>query len=361
MKLTGHPDRAGEIRYQTGVTATAIKTEQGLQWDILWESDGLIRRTDRLSHISHWSSAKWGLRRAVTAKPLTLVKAAAHTGVLFGPDTSNNNWNNDSQVTQFVNALPGEGFSWVEAKCSEGAYYQDPYWQTTLQACRAAGIPCIPYHYVTTDNPARQAQTFTANGGGNIAMLDFEANSGDINNFWAVVNAFNAAGIQVVLSYIPRWYWSEIGSPDLSKVPGLISSAYPTTAEGYASTLYAEAGNEGWQPYGGATPIFWQFTDAANIDGISVDCNAYQGTADQLAALFNLGTQPVTQPSQSTPPNPAITKPADEAGQVSALFDQEFARYPFLNNNTAIEALGAIGAALKIPGYSNPIAPPAGT
>lgn len=221
---------------------------------------------------------------------------------LYGPDVSNNNWGSQSACVAFMDALPGEGFSWVEAKVSEGNYYQDPYWAPTLAACRALGIPCIGYHYVTTNDPTSQAATFVGNGGGAVVMLDFEANSGDINNFWAVVTAFNAAGVQVALSYIPHWYWQEIGSPDLTGVPGLIASDY-VSGSGYASALYPGDTSGYWFSYGNATPAILQFTDAAVIDGISVDANAFVGTADQLAQL--LGATPTTPPP--TPPTPGGT------------------------------------------------------
>jgi len=277
---------------------------------------------------------------------------------LFGPDVSNNNWSSTAQVVQFVNSLPGQGFSWVEAKCTQGAGYQDPYWQATLHACQAINVPCVGYHFVTTDDPVAQAQNFVANNGGSTAMLDFEAGAGDITNFWAVANAFNSAGVTVVLSYIPNWYWQEIGSPDLSNVPGLISSAYPSTAQGYASDLYTSGGGdsgEGWAPYGGATPVMWQFTDAANIGGFIVDCNAFQGTSTQLGQLLN-----PTAPAAPTPTPGAFMALSDQQqadmynavmGIASLISDVDtqlrgpnFAGWPQLGENAAAEHLTIVDA-----------------
>lgn len=233
---------------------------------------------------------------------------------LFGPDLSNNNWSSTGEVAGWLDAcFHREGFSWMEHKVSEGNYYSDPYWPVVRDWCAANNVPCIGYHYVTTNDPTSQAATFKNNGGGNVAMLDFEANSGALGNFWAVVNAFNAAGITVTLSYIPRWYWQQIGSPDLSTVPGLISSAY--FEEGtYASTEYADAGGDqgsGWAPYGGATPVIWQFSDGAIIDGKSVDANAFKGTIDQLQTLL------AGSPTDNTPP------PSTGSGPFMALTDQQ--------------------------------------
>jgi len=212
---------------------------------------------------------------------------------LYGPDTSNNNFRSAGAATAFVSELPGQGFSWIEQKVSEGHYYHDPYWPVISRWCRQNNFPCIGYHYVTTDSPQSQAQTWLSNNGGNYAMLDFEANSGDINNFWSVVNAFNAAGVTISLSYIPHWYWQQIGSPDLSEVPGLIASNY-VNGTGYASNLYPGNDSARWAPYGGATPQLLQFTDAARIGSLSVDCNAFRGTTDELTALLHPGVRSET-------------------------------------------------------------------
>jgi GH25 family lysozyme M1 (1,4-beta-N-acetylmuramidase) len=208
---------------------------------------------------------------------------------LYYPDVSNNNWGTFDDATNFLSQLKPEGFSGVVHKVSEGSYYADPFWTTVREWCENNDLPWLGYHYVTTDNPSAQAATWVANNGGPFAMMDVEANSGDLVNFWAVVNAFNAAGVNVTLAYIPQWYFDEVGG-DLSLLAAngvaLVSSAYPAGA-GYASSIYAEAGagtGEGWAPYGGGQPVAWQFTDEALIAGITVDCNAYQGT--DLNQLF---------------------------------------------------------------------------
>jgi lysozyme len=276
---------------------------------------------------------------------------------LYGVDVSNNNWVSVSAAQTFIASLPAQGYSWVEAKVSEGDYYTDPYWPATLAACQTANIPVVGYHYaIAADPPAAQVQTFVGNNGGNTVMIDFEANSGDINDFWALVNAFNAGGVQVVLSYLPQWYWSEIGSPDLTNVPGLISSSYFQSGT-FGSVEYNDAGGDsgpGWNAYGGATPVIWQFTDGDIVDGFSVDGNAFKGTQDQLQTL--LTGAPVTQPPASPTTNPpAIPMPANQMDQVVNVWGQLLTRWDFLGGNTPVEALGAIGAALKIPGYSNPL------
>lgn len=188
-----------------------------------------------------------------------------------------------------VRRLAAEGFSWIEAKVSEGDYYTDHTWPTVRDAATQAGIPIIGYHYANAScAPAAQVQTWLGNGGPNVCMLDFEDHSGTISDYWTLVNAFNAAGVTVALSYIPQWYWEQIGSPDLSQVPGLIASNY-LGGTGFASDLYAAAGGDsghGWAPYGGASPVMWQFTDRASVAGMSVDADAFKGSQSDLVALL---------------------------------------------------------------------------
>jgi hypothetical protein len=218
---------------------------------------------------------------------------------LFYPDCSNNNWSSTQDAINFLEQLVPEGFNGMCHKVSEGNYYEDPYWPPVQQWCQNNNLPLIGYHYVTTDDPASQAQTWQGNNGGTPAMLDWEENGGDLSNLTAVVEAFNAAGITVQVGYYPQWYWSQQGGGNLSSLANaLVSSAY-ADGSGYASTIYTNSGGNsgaGWEPYGDATPAAWQFTNSADIAGFTVDCNAYLGTA--IRVLF--GTAPTPAPDSST-------------------------------------------------------------
>ena len=205
---------------------------------------------------------------------------------LFGCDISNNNdgGTNTIDLTEIIN----EGFSWIEAKVSEGNHYRDPDWPRIRDFCKVSDIPYIGYHYVTTDPPAQQAATWVANGGGPNAMLDFELNSGDISNFWAVLNAFRNVGVTVRLSYIPHWYWQQIGAPDITNAPGLVASNY-VVGTGYAAQLYPGDSSARWFPYGGAAPQILQFSAQAIVANLQVcDVNAFRGTTSQLRQLLGL-------------------------------------------------------------------------
>lgn len=210
----------------------------------------------------------------------------------FWPDVSNNNWGSVGDAINFCSQLSAEGFAAVCHKVSEGSYFQDRFWQPVKEWCDGNDLMCFGYHYVTWDDPDAQAAMWNGNNGGDKGMFDWEANSGDMNNFWNVANGFNRAGVQVQEGYNPQWYWNGAGRGDLSGIPFLISSAYPG-GKGYASDIYEQCGGddgEGWDSYGGATPLGWQFTDNATIAGLDgVDCNAFKGTPQQLQAALGLG------------------------------------------------------------------------
>ncbi|MFE2998658.1 GH25 family lysozyme [Nocardia sp. NPDC059246] len=200
---------------------------------------------------------------------------------IFGIDVSNNNGPGLD-----MNQVAAEGFSFVFCKVSEGDYFVDHTWPAYRAAAQAAGLLTVGYHYaIAACDPAAQAATFVAAGGGPRVMLDFEANSGDIADYWALVRAFNTAGVIVVLSYLPRWYWQQIGCPDLTQVPGLIASNY-VPVYGYASAIYPGDDSPRWAAYGGVQPSILQFTDRALVAGAWVDANAFRGTSTELAALL---------------------------------------------------------------------------
>lgn len=266
---------------------------------------------------------------------------------LYGIDISN------FQAGIDLARVAEEGFSWVEAKVSEGNYYRDPTWASNRAAAERAGLPIIGYHYaISSSSPASQVQTWQANGGPNVCMIDFENNSGNINDFWTLVHAFNSAGITVALSYIPQWYWRNIGSPDLSQVPGLISSAYPG-GTGYASAIYSATGGDsgsGWAAYGNANPVIWQFTDKATVAGRPVDANAFRGTITQLTTLLTGRTTPGGSEMQLT------DTWKDAYGNDIAVGD--LLKWICLHGDIIVNLLGGPGAQallppnLKMPGHA---------
>lgn len=202
---------------------------------------------------------------------------------IFGIDISNNN-GPDVDVAQVAR----EGFRFVFAKVSEGDGFVDYTWPGYREAAHANGLLVAGYHYLRGDCAVQaQAELFVEHLGDAAAMVDFESNSGGIETFWGFVDAVNALGRTINLSYIPRWYWQRIGCPDLSQVPGLIQSSY-VSGSGAAAELYPGDGGGAWNAFGGKAVDLLQFTDQARVAGKLVDANAFKGTFEQLRALLGL-------------------------------------------------------------------------
>ncbi|ADG96574.1 glycoside hydrolase family 25 [Segniliparus rotundus DSM 44985] len=211
---------------------------------------------------------------------------------LWGVDISNNNGAVD------LAQVKAEGFDFVAAKVTEGTGFKDSYWPRNRDAARANDLILIGYHYVRDGDAEGQAANLAAHIGDTSVpvALDFESGSGGYANFQAVKSAVERRGMRVALSYIPRWYWQRIGSPDISDAPGLWASAY-VNGTGYASVLYPGDEWSGWQPYGGGEPKILQFSSSAHVAGKSVDVNAFRGAREELLSL--LGATAPAQPTAS--------------------------------------------------------------
>lgn len=215
-------------------------------------------------------------------------------GPLFGIDVSSH------QSGISLEGVSAEGFAFTFCKISQGAGYRSPDWPRQRDTARGVGLILAGYHYVDGSDPALQAANCKAWIGdtGIPVALDCEANSGDIGHYRAVLDAFAAAGLHVALSYLPHWYWQQIGSPDLTGIPPLWSSRYPGgTRAAYASQLYQGVGPQHWAGYGGAEVAVLQFTASAVVQGLNIDANAYPGSRAELLALLNGTTTPAPDPA----------------------------------------------------------------
>ena len=93
--------------------------------------------------------------------------------------------------------------------------------------------------------------------------------------------------------YLPHWYWAgNLGQASLAPVIDLgmllVSSDY---------TTYSDTG-PGWAPYGGMTPVIWQYTSTGTLNGVSnVDMNAYKNTLADFQAQATTGALAGTSPT----------------------------------------------------------------
>ncbi|WP_280441187.1 peptidoglycan DD-metalloendopeptidase family protein [Nocardia brasiliensis] len=209
----------------------------------------------------------------------------------FGVDISNH------QAGLDLGRVFAEGFEFVLAKVSEGDYFRDHAWPAFRDATLAAGPILVGYHYVRADcDIEAQAELFVDHLGdtGIPAMLDHEANSGGAEVLHAVREAIERRGVRCALTYLPRWYWDQIGRPDLSGLPPLMSSHYGPNRAGIASAIYPGPDDTGWQGYGGLPVEIFQFSERGAVAGRAIDVDAYRGTPDQLRALLTGGDTDMT-------------------------------------------------------------------
>ncbi|WP_433560718.1 GH25 family lysozyme [Nocardia sp. CA-151230] len=244
-----------------------------------------------------WHRYSWVPPGPDRLDPLTMLTDAAEPPApdQNGPDMTSSATIFGVDISHYQDGLDlaevfAEGFEFVIAKVSEGDYYTDASWPAFRDATLAAGKILVGYHYVRGDCDAdAQAALFVDHLGdhGIPAMLDHELNSGDIGMFEAVRTAIENHGVHVALSYLPHWYWEgNMGSPDLSGIPPLMTSNYGDGRSGYASVIYPGDDDIGWQPYGGAEVAVFQFSDSGSVAGRSLDVDAFRGSPDQFRTLL---------------------------------------------------------------------------
>lgn len=225
----------------------------------------------------------------VAAAPASASASSSAEKTIYGVDISNH------QDGILAARIASEGFRYAIIKATEGTW-RDPVLHSHLADVRNnTDMHVAAYVYVRHDStPQAHADTLVDHLGDTTVpiALDIEHGSGSsVAHFKAIRDAIVAAGYRVILTYLPNWYWKEIGQPDLSGLPPLWTSRYPDMNKDYASVIYSRAGNKGWDGYGGLEVALWQFTSTAAVAGWHIDANAYHGTEASLAALFTGDTE----------------------------------------------------------------------
>lgn len=222
---------------------------------------------------------------------------------VFGPDISS--YQSGLDLSRLSDA------SFVIAKATEGTYFRDPDYDGWRLEAASLGKLFAFYHFLSGQDARAQA-AFTLEHVGNPTlpgMLDVEPAGSyrpSLSQALAYIDTAHAAGLNLRLMYLPRWYWEEMGSPSLSGLKdrgvALVASSYPG-GTGSPTALYPGDGASGWQSYGGLTPLLLQFTDRASDGGYSLDYNAARLTLPQLAAFLHspMPSVPAPSPVPSTP------------------------------------------------------------
>ena len=206
---------------------------------------------------------------------------------VFGPDLSS--YQHGLDLTRLSQA------SFIMAKTTEGTYYTDPDYDGWRRQAASMGRLFCWYHFLSgEDVKAQVAHTRAHVGDPSLpGMLDIEPTNSftpTLRQALDYADAARAAGLNLRLAYLPRWFWEQLGSPDLSALTArglhLISSSYPG-GTGSPNRLYPGDGASGWSPYGGVTPLLYQFTNQATDGGMALDYNAFRGTVAQLASALD--------------------------------------------------------------------------
>jgi len=205
---------------------------------------------------------------------------------MLGPDISS--YQNGLDLSRLRYA------SFVIAKTTEGTYYTDKNYQGWRQQAAALRKQFLWYHFLSGEGSAIQAEHTKANVGDLSlpGMLDAEpagSYSPTLAQIIGYIDAAHSAGLNLRLCYLPKWYWEQMGSPNLGELLArgvhLVASSYPG-GTGDPRTLYPGDSWSGFEAYGGVPVEIAQYTNKASDGGQPLDYNAYLGTPEQFQQLL---------------------------------------------------------------------------
>jgi GH25 family lysozyme M1 (1,4-beta-N-acetylmuramidase) len=201
-------------------------------------------------------------------------------------------------VSSYQTGISFAGCVIAMVKATEGTDYINPDYAAAKTRAAKAGAYFCAYHFLHAGNGAGQASYAHSVVGSDIPlMIDFEpeynsdgtiASAPQVSDAVDFINEYRALGGKTYLLYLPHWYWEgNLGQASLVSVIDLgmllVSSDY---------TTYSDTG-PGWAPYGGMTPVVWQYTSSATLNGVTnVDMNAYKGTLADFKAQVTTGAEP---------------------------------------------------------------------
>jgi GH25 family lysozyme M1 (1,4-beta-N-acetylmuramidase) len=180
-------------------------------------------------------------------------------------------------------------------KATENDNYTNPDYAPAKVRAADGGAYFCAYHFLHQGNGAGQASYAHGVVGSDVPlMIDVEpvynfdgtiASAPQISDAVDFVNQYRSLGGKVYLLYLPHWYWA--GNLGQASLAPLIDLGMLLVSSDY--TTYSDNG-PGWAPYGGMTPIIWQYTSTATLNGVSpVDFNAYKNTLPDFQAQATTG------------------------------------------------------------------------
>jgi peptidoglycan hydrolase-like protein with peptidoglycan-binding domain len=208
-------------------------------------------------------------------------------------------------VSSYQTGISFAGCVIAMVKATENTNYHNPDYAAAKTRAANAGAYFCAYHFLHAGNGAGQAQYAFGVVGANVPlMIDFEpaynangtiASAPQISDAVAFINEYRALGGKVYLLYLPHWYWQgNLGQAALTPVINLGMLLVSSDYTGYSDT------GPGWASYGGMTPLVWQYTSTATLNGVvNVDMNAYKGTVSDFEAQVTTGA--ASQGSSGSP------------------------------------------------------------
>jgi GH25 family lysozyme M1 (1,4-beta-N-acetylmuramidase) len=188
-------------------------------------------------------------------------------------------------------------------KATEDDDYTNPDYAAAQKRAADAGAYFCAYHFLHEGNGAGQASyAFDVVGPDVPLMIDCEpaynadgtiASAPQVSDVVDFVNEYRALGGTVYLLYLPNWYWQgNLGEPSLDSVIDLGMLLVSSDYTGYSDT------GPGWAAYGGMTPVVWQYTSSATLNGVvNVDMNAYKNTLADFQAQVTTGALSGAEPT----------------------------------------------------------------
>ena len=199
-------------------------------------------------------------------------------------------------VSSYQTGISFAGCVMVMVKATENDSYANPDYLPAKARADDAGAFFCTYHFLHAGNGAGQASYAYGVVGSEIPLMinceptynsDGKITSApQVSDAVDFINEYRALGGTTHLLRLPHWYWqANLGQASLVPLNDLgmllVSSHY---------TTYSDTG-PGWAPYGGMTPVVWQYTSSATLNGVDhVDMNAYKGTLADFQAHASTGT-----------------------------------------------------------------------
>lgn len=228
---------------------------------------------------------------------------------IFGVDVS------EHQNGMSLARAKAEGIDFAIIRLCDGTY-RDRVFASHLADAESAGLLVATYWYLRAPSEgtsiAQQVDVIDQQMSGRRDLgvwIDVESVAPDgrklltKDHVWEAKRELEKRGYHVPGIYSGAWYWERMpgGEPSMDGLGALWVSSYGRNRTApYREAYYGDGGDQhpGWSyPLGDRKPDILQYGSNGQVAGFIVDVNAYKGTRDQLAAIFNGNT---AQPNGGT-------------------------------------------------------------